>query len=134
VYVACRWLDIDARSRPGVWFGFALRCAALFRGVFVRLHLALFPAGGPFLSSLSVCDFYFVAAVGICHAVDPRAQELSSNVLQGTVLGPDEVTDVSNSLEVDYISSSSHASELAHSHGSTIEFYLTPAKTSQGCV
>jgi hypothetical protein len=38
----------------GFWFGFALRCAALLCGVFVRLHLALFPAGGPFLSSLSV--------------------------------------------------------------------------------
>jgi hypothetical protein len=37
----------------GVWFGLALRCVALLCGVFVRLHLALFPAGGPFLSSLS---------------------------------------------------------------------------------
>jgi hypothetical protein len=31
-----------------VWFGFALRCVALLCDVFVRLHLALFPAGGPF--------------------------------------------------------------------------------------
>jgi hypothetical protein len=38
----------------GVWFGFALRCVALLCGVFVRLHLALFPAGGPFLPSLCV--------------------------------------------------------------------------------
>jgi hypothetical protein len=38
----------------GFWFGFALRCVALLCGVFVRLHLALFPAGGPFLPSLSV--------------------------------------------------------------------------------
>jgi hypothetical protein len=38
----------------GVWFGFASRCVALLCGVFVRLHLALFPAGGPFLLSLSV--------------------------------------------------------------------------------
>jgi hypothetical protein len=70
---ACRWPDSDARSRPalggdgvglsrapcvgwvvGVWFGFALRCVAVLCGVFVRLHLALFPAGGPFLPSLSV--------------------------------------------------------------------------------
>jgi hypothetical protein len=38
----------------GVWFGFALRCVALLCVVFVRLHLALFPAGGPFLPSLYV--------------------------------------------------------------------------------
>jgi hypothetical protein len=38
----------------GVWFGFALRCVALLCGVFVRLHLALSPAGGPFLPSLYV--------------------------------------------------------------------------------
>jgi hypothetical protein len=38
----------------GVWFGFALRCVALLCGVFVRLHLALFPAGGPVLPSLYV--------------------------------------------------------------------------------
>jgi hypothetical protein len=38
----------------GVWFGFALRCEVLSCGVFVQLHLALFPAGGPFLPSLSV--------------------------------------------------------------------------------
>jgi hypothetical protein len=38
----------------GFWFGFALRRVALLCGVFVRLHLALFPAGGPFLPSLSV--------------------------------------------------------------------------------
>jgi hypothetical protein len=38
----------------GVWFGFALRCIALLCGVFVRLHLALFPAGGPFLPALYV--------------------------------------------------------------------------------
>jgi hypothetical protein len=43
-------------SRPvcglGVCFGFASRCVALLCGVFVRLHLALFPAGGPVLPSL----------------------------------------------------------------------------------
>jgi hypothetical protein len=38
----------------GFWFGFALRRVALLCGVFVRLHLALFPADGPFLPSLSV--------------------------------------------------------------------------------
>jgi hypothetical protein len=38
----------------GVWFGFALRCVALLCGVFLRLHLAWFPAGGPFLPSLCV--------------------------------------------------------------------------------
>jgi hypothetical protein len=38
----------------GFWFGFALRRVALLCGVCVRLHLALFPAGGPFLPSLSV--------------------------------------------------------------------------------
>jgi hypothetical protein len=38
----------------GVWFGFTLRCVALLCGVFVRLRLALFPAGGPFLPSLYV--------------------------------------------------------------------------------
>jgi hypothetical protein len=38
----------------GFWFGFAWRRVALLCGVFVQLHLALFPAGGPFLPSLSV--------------------------------------------------------------------------------
>jgi hypothetical protein len=38
----------------GFWFGFALRRVALLCGVFVQLHLALFPAGGPFLPSLFV--------------------------------------------------------------------------------
>jgi hypothetical protein len=38
----------------GFWFGFALRRVALLCGVFVQLHLALFPTGGPFLPSLSV--------------------------------------------------------------------------------
>jgi hypothetical protein len=38
----------------GVWSSFALCCIALLCGVFVRLHLAWFPAGGPFLPSLSV--------------------------------------------------------------------------------
>jgi hypothetical protein len=38
----------------GVWFGFTLRCVALLCGVFVRLHLALSLAGGPFLPSLYV--------------------------------------------------------------------------------
>jgi hypothetical protein len=38
----------------GFWFGFALRRVALLCGVFVQLHLALFPAGGPFLPSLYV--------------------------------------------------------------------------------
>jgi hypothetical protein len=38
----------------GFWFGFALRCVALLGGVFVQLHLALFPAGEPFLPSLSL--------------------------------------------------------------------------------
>jgi hypothetical protein len=42
----------------GFWFGFALRRVALLRGVFVRLHLAFFPAGGPFLPSLSVNLYY----------------------------------------------------------------------------
>jgi hypothetical protein len=36
----------------GFWLGFALRCVALLCDVFVRLHLALFSAGGPFLPSL----------------------------------------------------------------------------------
>jgi hypothetical protein len=36
------------------WFGFALRCVALLCGVYVRLHLVFFPAGGLFLPSLSV--------------------------------------------------------------------------------
>jgi hypothetical protein len=40
----------------GVWFGFALRCIALLCGVFERLHLTLFPAGGPFLPSVSEID------------------------------------------------------------------------------
>jgi hypothetical protein len=33
-----------------------MRRLALLCGVFVRLQLALFPAGGPFLPSLSVSD------------------------------------------------------------------------------
>jgi hypothetical protein len=43
----------------GFWFGFALRCAAssLLCAWYVRLHLVLFPAGGPFLPSLSVIYF-----------------------------------------------------------------------------
>jgi hypothetical protein len=36
------------------WFGFALRCVALLCSVCVRLHLVLFPAGGPVLPSFSV--------------------------------------------------------------------------------
>jgi hypothetical protein len=40
----------------GFWFGFALRCVALLCGVLVRLHLASFSAGGPFLPSLYVND------------------------------------------------------------------------------
>jgi hypothetical protein len=43
----------------GVWFGFALRCVALLCGVCVQLHLPLFPAGGPFLPSLSVNLYYY---------------------------------------------------------------------------
>jgi hypothetical protein len=44
---------------PRVWvlgflFGFALRFVALLCAVYVRLHLVLYPAGGPFLPSLSV--------------------------------------------------------------------------------
>jgi hypothetical protein len=35
-------------------FGFALRCVALLCDVYVRLRLVVFPAGGPFLPSLSV--------------------------------------------------------------------------------
>jgi hypothetical protein len=42
----------------GFWFGLALRRVALLYGVFVRLHLALFPAGGPFLPSLSINVLY----------------------------------------------------------------------------
>jgi hypothetical protein len=38
----------------GFWFGFGLRCVALIGAVCVRLHLVLFPDGGPFLLSLSV--------------------------------------------------------------------------------
>jgi hypothetical protein len=38
----------------GVRSDFALRCVALPCGVFVRLHLALLPGGGPFLPSLYV--------------------------------------------------------------------------------
>jgi hypothetical protein len=45
----------------GFWFGFALRRVALLCGVFVQLHLALFPAGKPFLPSLSVNIFTRVA-------------------------------------------------------------------------
>jgi hypothetical protein len=44
-------------SRVWFWgftFGFALRRIALLCGVFVRLHLTLVPAGGPFLPSLYV--------------------------------------------------------------------------------
>jgi hypothetical protein len=35
-------------------FSFALRCVALLCGVWVRLHLILFPAGGSYFPSLSV--------------------------------------------------------------------------------
>jgi hypothetical protein len=44
----------------GFWFGFALRRVALLCGVFVHLHLALFPAGGPFLPSLSVNLYTYI--------------------------------------------------------------------------
>jgi hypothetical protein len=47
----------------GVWLGFALCCVALLCGVFVRLHLALFPAGGPFLPSLSVNTYIRAAFI-----------------------------------------------------------------------
>jgi hypothetical protein len=72
----------------GFWFGFALRRVALLCGVFVQLHLALFPAGGPFLSSLYVtllpvhrafllpgcgrcpyrfCDFQMLSCASVVH-------------------------------------------------------------------
>jgi hypothetical protein len=38
----------------GFWFGFTLNCVALLCAVYVRVHLVLFPAGGPFLLSLWV--------------------------------------------------------------------------------
>jgi hypothetical protein len=41
-----------------------LRRVALLCGVFVQLHLALFPAGGPFLPSLSVNICQLVTANG----------------------------------------------------------------------
>jgi hypothetical protein len=72
-YVATRaagWTPIRGLARPStemveacfaprmwVWgfsFGFALRCVALLCAVCVRLHLVLFPAGGPFLPSFSI--------------------------------------------------------------------------------
>jgi hypothetical protein len=40
---------------------------ALLCGVFVRLHLALFSAGGPFLPSLDVNLYYFV--LSLCKSV-----------------------------------------------------------------
>jgi hypothetical protein len=63
----------------GFWFGFALRRVALLCGVFVQLHLALFPAGGPFLPSLYVKNIFCRA--NICmHASGglhrPRHDEL----------------------------------------------------------
>jgi hypothetical protein len=45
----------------GFWFGFALRRVALLCGEFVQWHLALFPAGGPFLPSLSVNSIFMLA-------------------------------------------------------------------------
>jgi hypothetical protein len=48
----------------GFWFGFALRRVALLCGVFVQLHLALFPAGGPFLPSLYVTLYSSVWGAG----------------------------------------------------------------------
>jgi hypothetical protein len=43
---------------PGGYLSIYLRC-----GVFVQLHLALFPAGGPFLPSLYVNIFLFIYAL-----------------------------------------------------------------------
>jgi hypothetical protein len=64
-------------SRPvcGFWFGFALRRVALLCGVFVQLRLALFPAGGPFLLSLSV-NLYCPTPLVVGH----HTQQLCSNV------------------------------------------------------
>jgi hypothetical protein len=50
---------VGACFAPRMWvflflFDLCLRCMALLCGVLVQLHLALFPAGGPFLPSLSV--------------------------------------------------------------------------------
>jgi hypothetical protein len=55
--------------RVGVWFGFALRCVALLCGAFVRLHLTLFPAGGPFLPSLYVNIYSDIFQI-IAHTCD----------------------------------------------------------------
>jgi hypothetical protein len=51
VQVACFALRVWVL---GFWFCFAFRCVALLCAMYVRLHLVLFPAGGPFLPSLSV--------------------------------------------------------------------------------
>jgi hypothetical protein len=56
------WLsteEVKACFAPCVWvrdslFGFALHCVALLCAIYVRLHLVLFLAGGPFLPTLSI--------------------------------------------------------------------------------
>jgi hypothetical protein len=63
-----------------VWFGFALRCVALLCGVFVRLHLALFPAGRPFLPSLSVNVIHLSYIAAVYLTINPNVCRRSKNV------------------------------------------------------
>jgi hypothetical protein len=48
----------ECMHRSNLYFSIALLC-----GVFVQLHLALFPAGGPFLPSLSVTLYFSIVSL-----------------------------------------------------------------------
>jgi hypothetical protein len=84
----------------GFWFGFALRCMALLCGVFVRLHLALFPAGGPFLPSLSVNQYICTKRVAdglkdplyLAFLLDPRPNMVAFVHKQGLLGDADNLT------------------------------------------
>jgi hypothetical protein len=75
----------------GFWFGFALHRVALLCGVFVRLHLALFSAGGPFLPSLSVNIFsqrIYFHTTQQSYATQSEAEPEAPNPHTGRETGP----------------------------------------------
>jgi hypothetical protein len=78
----------------GFWFGFALRCVALLCGVFVRLHLALFSAGGPFLPSLYVNSIYTRAlCAAVMHATSPSARLWNNLATIDDIIAADSARD-----------------------------------------
>jgi hypothetical protein len=77
----------------GVWIGFAWRCITLMYGVLVHLHLALFPAGGPFLPSLFVNLLSTAPCVGLRCLVRLRLALRSLAVWRVLAIAPSFIFD-----------------------------------------